>query len=69
MKRTWLEPKHNTQALLRDGNSYSSTKMVSLGCPLAQKVAILSTFLLEFKQVMGKTYEFTQAKNAKHLKV
>jgi len=37
--------------------SYSYTKMVSLGCLLAQKVAILSTFLLEFKQVMGKTYE------------
>jgi hypothetical protein len=49
--------------------SYSSIKMVSLGCPLAQKVAILSTFLLEFKQVMGKTYEFTQARNARHLEI
>ncbi len=43
--------------------------MVSLGCPLAQKVATLSIFLLEFKQVMEKTYEFTQAKNARQLEV
>jgi hypothetical protein len=39
--------------------------MVSLGCLLAQKVAILSMFLLEFKQVMGETYEFTQARKCK----
>jgi hypothetical protein len=45
--------------------SYSSIKMVSLGCLLAQKVAILSMFLLEFKQVMGETYEFTQARKCK----
>jgi hypothetical protein len=43
--------------------------MVSLGCPLAQKVAILSIFLLKFKQAMGKTYEFTKARNAIHFEV
>jgi hypothetical protein len=42
--------------------------MVNLNCPLT-KNGHLFMFLLEFKQVMGKTYEFTQARNAKHFEI
>jgi hypothetical protein len=36
-------------------NSY--IKIISLSHPLAQKIAIMSMFLLEFTQIKGKTYE------------
>jgi hypothetical protein len=37
--------------------SYSCTKMVSLGHPLAHKKAMFMMFLVELKLVIGKTYE------------